>query len=261
MLTAWSVSETAMSESLSEDEQDSDVADVNAYAVSLPECSYSSAFIMLHTMRYSSVGMVIRILVVFPEVMSCVLIVAVQLWILSYLWEEVQLVDACSIQSSKGLQWTAAAIFVGQMMAEFGETLSMLIWIWGNAVVDIRVKQMDEPNPLLLCHKVLAVLLLLVPKLIVACVLTFVGTYFVFLSESNTDLILNCLAMTFVVELDELAYSTISSEFSKKEVQNVRPLVLHSSELAFCDAIVSPILRALLWAAVVWGIFQTLPEC
>ncbi|CAE7216006.1 unnamed protein product, partial [Symbiodinium natans] len=181
-------------------------------------------------------------LVVLPEVASCGLIVFVQLFILSYLWEEVQTVDACSIHSSQGLQWTAAAIFVGKMMAEFGETLSMLIWIWGNKVIDIRVVQMDEPNPLTRFQKLLATLFVVVPKLVVACILTFVGTYFVFLSESNTDLILNCLAMTFVVELDELAYATISSEFSKKEVQNVVPLVLHSSsvgsELAFCDSIV-----------------------
>ena len=90
---------------------------------------------------------------------------------------------------------------------------------------------MDEPNPLTRFQKLLATLFVVVPKLVVACILTFVGTYFVFLSESNTDLILNCLAMTFVVELDELAYATISSEFSKKEVQNVVPLVLHSSSV------------------------------
>ena len=120
---------------------------------------------------------------------------------------------------------------------------------------------MDAPNPFTWPQKITAILFILLPKLLVACVLTFVGTYFVLVSESNTDLILNCLAMTFVVELDELAYSTISSEFSKKEVQNVKPLVLHSSDLAFCDAIVSPILRAALWVGVVWGISRTLPEC
>ena len=120
-------STAAMSESLSDEERDSDLADINAYAVSLPECSYSSVLIMLHTMLHSSVPIVVRMLVVLPEVASCGLIVFVQLFILSYLWEEVQTVDACSIHSSQGLQWTAAAIFVGKMMAEFGETLSMLI--------------------------------------------------------------------------------------------------------------------------------------
>ena len=79
----------AMSESLSDTEQDSDLADVNEYAVSLPECSYSSVLIMLHTMCHSSVPIVVRALVVFPEVASCVLIVAVQLLILTYLWDEI----------------------------------------------------------------------------------------------------------------------------------------------------------------------------
>ena len=55
-----------------------------------------------------------------------------------------------------------------------------------------------------------------------------VGAQFFLLSETHADLIRNCLAMVFFVELDDLIYQGFTPSFGKEVIQDLPAIEVHS---------------------------------
>jgi len=65
-------------------------------------------------------------------------------------------------------------------------------------------------------------LFLLLPKLLIAVVLTFVGTVWLTASGSFSDLILNSVALEFVIAIDEILFEGLLPESIKKDIENTK---------------------------------------
>ena len=74
-----------------------------------------------------------------------------------------------------------------------------------------------------------------------------VGTQFVFLSETHADLILNCLAMVFVVEIDDLIYQGFTPSFGKEVIQDLPAIEVHSPFQGFARVTVLPWVKLGFW--------------
>jgi hypothetical protein len=71
-----------------------------------------------------------------------------------------------------------------------------------------------------LTARVLAASLCIVPKLVVEVLLIYVGGGFIATSTSTTDLILNCLAVSFIIDIDDMMYSLLVVPAAKIEFEN-----------------------------------------
>ena len=103
--------------------------------------------------------------------------------------------DACKITSHFLMRAIGTAIFVGEMFHEFVEATQLL-----SAYVGIRTA----------AARWFSFIFLVGPKFLIALGLLWVGTCFVVLSQDDTELLLNCLAMTFVVQIDEIVHRVLA---------------------------------------------------
>lgn len=70
---------------------------------------------------------------------------------------------------------------------------------------------------------------MLVSRLILAGYMAYVGTTFLLSNHSYIDLLLNAVALAFILDVDEYLFICLVSEDTKKELENVHPLRFKSS--------------------------------
>lgn len=73
----------------------------------------------------------------------------------------------------------------------------------------------------------------LVPKLLIVCILTFIGCRWLAATESFSDLILNALALEFVIGVDELIYENFAPQAMQDWVGNTK--ILHLAKQKGAD--------------------------
>eukprot|EP00929_Paragymnodinium_shiwhaense_P014379 TRINITY_DN12227_c0_g1_i5.p1 TRINITY_DN12227_c0_g1~~TRINITY_DN12227_c0_g1_i5.p1 ORF type:complete len:558 (-),score=113.93 TRINITY_DN12227_c0_g1_i5:47-1720(-) len=61
-------------------------------------------------------------------------------------------------------------------------------------------------------RKVKVCCMVILPKLGLAIAVLFIGCLFLAMSTSNTELLLNCMALTFILDIDELLFKTMTSD-------------------------------------------------
>ena len=234
--------------------------------LTLPPCSYTATFmavIGLSTdIKRDGLGKtmcIVLFVVVLPEVLNLVISLVAQLGFTYYIWGAVENTDVCNTHSSLGLKWLGVAAFVGKIMQEYAETFTMSKWFMHAEELDCALE--DYENDKITCGtRVLAHVFIVAPKLTIASWLLWLGTRFVLLSDNDTELVLNCLAMTFVCEIDELVFKTASSRLMQVYVKHLKPLHVKAECLTFCDLLLSPVKLAL-WAGLTALLVETRPEC
>jgi hypothetical protein len=140
------------------------------------------------------------------------------------------------------------------------QTVTILSWM---IMADGVVKDIegDDPEKLWKRDRIGGIVFIVLPKFAVAGYLSWVGTRFVMMSENDTELVLNCVAMTFVTQLDELFHTTASSQMARKVTKHLAPLIVEAEFATFIDSVVSPFVKSALWAGSVWLFIATLPQC
>merc|ERR1719356_1015601 len=73
-------------------------------------------------------------------------------------------------------------------------------------------------------YKVWAMLFIAAPKLAIGVCLAFVGGVWIPKSPNPEDLILNTLAMNFIVDIDPLMYGAFTSEAAKEDLDHMTPV-------------------------------------
>jgi hypothetical protein len=78
------------------------------------------------------------------------------------------------------------------------------------------------------CPRVLIYVLVIIPKFLIACILMIIGCRWLAATESFADLILNALALEFVIDIDEFMYEKFAPEVMRERVDkfsmaHVRP--------------------------------------
>eukprot|EP00427_Karlodinium_veneficum_P018542 CAMPEP_0169122286 /NCGR_PEP_ID=MMETSP1015-20121227/33138_1 /TAXON_ID=342587 /ORGANISM="Karlodinium micrum, Strain CCMP2283" /LENGTH=559 /DNA_ID=CAMNT_0009185481 /DNA_START=41 /DNA_END=1720 /DNA_ORIENTATION=- len=66
------------------------------------------------------------------------------------------------------------------------------------------------------CHKLLILFFINLPRTVIIVVLGYIGTEFLIVADSYTDLILNSVALGFLIEVDEMLFAGVTSEGTKK---------------------------------------------
>eukprot|EP00930_Biecheleria_cincta_P071705 TRINITY_DN59171_c0_g1_i1.p1 TRINITY_DN59171_c0_g1~~TRINITY_DN59171_c0_g1_i1.p1 ORF type:complete len:453 (-),score=65.05 TRINITY_DN59171_c0_g1_i1:48-1406(-) len=78
--------------------------------------------------------------------------------------------------------------------------------------------------------KVTNFVMVLVPKLYLWIILVDVGTLFLMETAGIEDMIMNAIALAFVLEMDELVFETLFSQFAKDLLEQFEPLPLYEAE-------------------------------
>ena len=91
------------------------------------------------------------------------------------------------------------------------------------------------------------------------------------LSITNTDLVLNCTAMTFVIEIDEALHETFSHWSCRKDIELLKPVPFPFSGLdaggnrlnciGLIDLLAETPLKLLMWGGAVLYFKMTVPQC
>ncbi|CAE7521039.1 unnamed protein product [Symbiodinium natans] len=180
-----------------------------------------------------------------PQILApCVALAAAQIAIVVFVWRAVDRMDPCAPRAHELLQVIGVAVFVGEMLNEGLEAINTLYCIW-----------MSTEN-LGWYFRVLLTALFVLPKATVVVLLTFVGSKFVLMAEDDVELILNCVALTFVNSMDDVMFNNIyalyDDELAKWSVFFERKS-LRSLELQLLVA------RTWLWAALILWILLSQP--
>ena len=238
---------------------------LDKFELLLPESIYTTCFIRIVKLMEAfrtgrRIGM--QVCLVLPEVCFLGFSILCQVGLTSYLQMELEKRDPCNANKSRGLMWIGAAAFTGNMLQEVMETIGISWWMLEVEAFDSDLAGFEEIQ-LLNSHRVIGFLFVVLPKLAIAGYLTWVGNRFVLLSETDTDLVLNCVAMTFVIEIDELILATLSSQLNRRMVQNLKPVETGrwKTYTALDQTVLTPILRPAVWAGVVAYFIHNLPQC
>merc|ERR1719191_2645717 len=112
-------------------------------------------------------------------------------------------------------------------------------------------------------YKAFAIFVIVLPKLAIALSVAYVGSVYILKSGDAETMILNTLAVLFVVDIDEFIYNTFTPASMKNQLVNVPEIALNPSNFErkwayFSSTFVHP---ALIIGATYWLVNQHSSEC
>lgn len=165
--------------------------------------------------------------------------------------------------------WT----FVSYICMDIKQTMSMLeVWLrMIPTASDGHTKQLmfsrDGPafvsGDISLARKTLVLLIVFVPKLLLALSLGLIGTRYLAISADDTELILNCVALVFVIDLDELIFQFFSSPKARLVMQSIPPFERRVKDHFPWNmwTLIAPFVKFIFSVGVTFCIFFTTPTC
>jgi len=73
-------------------------------------------------------------------------------------------------------------------------------------------------------HKIIIALMVLAPRTLIICFLSYIGTDFLIIADSYSDLILNSVALGFLIEVDEMLFAAVTSQTTKDNISKLDAL-------------------------------------
>jgi hypothetical protein len=144
----------------------------------------------------------------------------------------------CNIPFSQGAFFHAVLLIwgltcVGELRACISQFMSLIIATptisnMGDALEDIDEPCEDQLHPgrvvagLTSGVKVLLATFVILPRLFLTCVLLWLGSRFLAATNDFCEMVLNAVALEFLLMLKDLLYSTIVPDRNKREVQNIQ---------------------------------------
>eukprot|EP00438_Fugacium_kawagutii_P013969 Skav202197 [mRNA] locus=scaffold191:99132:99971:- [translate_table: standard] len=234
--------------------------DVPTVKIQLPESIYSSAMLSIHGAHASDFeGMqnaVISLMIVFPQVVLLVINIVIQLSFVQYLQRTLSGIESCEIKTDLVLRYLSVAAFVAGMVFEFFECFEMVLWTWyvktenSHQALQLQVQadgSKQQVSGLTVLQKFVFVVVVVGTKTATAVYLFTVGAQFVLMSETHSDLILNCLAMLFVVEIDDILYHGFTPAFCKEVISGLPPLEVNSFNQGVVRLVLLPWIKIAFW--------------
>lgn len=145
-------------------------------------------------------------------------------------------IELCNLAMSKA-KFTMAVVFmwIARMLGEMRDTYRLSRDMWNIAplgnkpfedqVVDKRDEEGGDHYYLVAFSsmgRVFVFTLVIIPKVLVTLVLTFIGCRWLCATESFSDLILNALALEFVIGIDEIVYGNFAPQQLSDWVENAK---------------------------------------
>jgi len=114
-----------------------------------------------------------------------------------------------------------------------------------------------EVKAMSMSFKVFTILMNLLPRTVIGVYVAFVGTDFLISSDSYMDLILNSVALTFLIQIDEMLYEALMSQHEKEDIDTCGNIEVTHPCFDIFDKLVfnlpTPLIRAALLLAVCAG--------
>jgi hypothetical protein len=73
-------------------------------------------------------------------------------------------------------------------------------------------------------HKVIVFIMVIIPRTIIIVGLSYIGTDFLIIADSYSDLILNSVALGFLIEVDDMLFAAVTSSRTKENINKLQPL-------------------------------------
>ena len=132
------------------------------------------------------------------------------------------------------LRFACLSIYTIAITADMHESWAMLNWMIGvqergfaKQVVEVREdedEKMHDSYKLTLWHYIVSIVFVLVPKIVISIVLWIIGIGFIALAETNEDMIIDMLAITFVLEIDELIFASCTTVAMHAALERLPPV-------------------------------------
>jgi hypothetical protein len=145
----------------------------------------------------------------------------------------------CDVTGSHLLMYIAFATFLIQMLGELMETAAMALWIvavrteesWTELTLG-KEEGSDKTvlaSGMTLFQKIVFLLFIIMPKLGITILLGIGGVNFLAKSADNETVILNALALTFVVTIDDICYTVFTPAYVKEVFEDLPPLQIQGA--------------------------------
>jgi len=156
------------------------------------------------------------------------------LWDLSV--EKIQEQEDCA-NTDALLRWACLCVFTAGTLNDLVQSVNMCIWLYlvptvrrhiavGYEVNGHGQRVLDSQWGLTASHKTFVSVGVLLPKFAIAGFMFVIGAAYLSISESNDVLILNTVALNFILDIDELLYKVFVSDFVKECVEQLPPFDL-----------------------------------
>jgi len=180
---------------------------------------------------------------------------------LYYIQREVD-TKSCGPGTNPFVRLLALSAFSVSILGEFFETLTMFYWVWNvkteESHCEVRIANIDGQDEwasgMTKVQKIYFAIFSLIPKACIGVVLLYLGGHYVALSPTNNDLILNCVAIVFIIDFDDILYRTFTPIFIKKVMAELPPIRFRSVMSGLFDVLVVPYIKALFFAVIVIGL-------
>eukprot|EP00933_Yihiella_yeosuensis_P021372 TRINITY_DN16914_c0_g2_i3.p1 TRINITY_DN16914_c0_g2~~TRINITY_DN16914_c0_g2_i3.p1 ORF type:complete len:304 (-),score=30.98 TRINITY_DN16914_c0_g2_i3:532-1443(-) len=200
------------------------------------------------------------IMTVLPIAVFFVCTLIAQVLFIKFVWQEAMMVDPDSKQScdhDQTLRLLAAFSFTGTVSIELFDNIQMLGWIWVCPRADhmTPLKQDVRKSGLTVAQKLIFTFTILA-KILLSLALGFTGfVWLVNSADKGSDLILNCMALAFIFQIDEMLYTLITPSYFQRVIASMQPLTVNSNDSDGCSKLVtsldacSPIIKSCIWFA------------
>lgn len=126
------------------------------------------------------------------------------------------------------------------ILAEVRESCNALmttIYLPGGRTTVDRTKHKITIRSMSACVKLSILLLIMLPRIVICFLLAYIGTEFLVVTDNYSDLILNCVALGFLIEIDEAIFSGLATEAEKRDLEkleNIEADIAHRNHLSEC---------------------------
>lgn len=147
-------------------------------------------------------------------------------------------------ETDQNLRVFCILIYTAYCFSDVAETLKMASFIWEfprskkfeklllkSSIDEDGEKQLEFSSGMTYSYKLYCYLCILFPKFVIAtCLLTY-GTGFVVTTDVNENLILNALALGFVLDIDNMAYEYFMTFQMREVIGELPPVVMKDSKM------------------------------
>lgn len=144
--------------------------------------------------------------------------------------------------TDRNLRIFCILVFTGYCFSEIGETFNMFTFVrnfpTSKGFEPLRLKEKKNEDGetetefhsgMTQCFKWYCYLTILIPKFGIAVALLTYGTGFVVTTVNDEDLILNAIALGFVLDIDDMAYNYFMTYQMREVVQGLPPVIIQAT--------------------------------
>lgn len=228
----------------------------------LPQGIYSSCRIIVHgggKEEYSCPDGILTYCILLPQFFFLVLNYVMQFGFVYYIYSLLKADKLCELDTDPWLRLLATMAFAVSMTKELDETKNMVLWLYHIKTEDdhrkLRIKEIDGEKVidtgLTAIQKLLFMCQAIIPKYVVALLLIHFGGMYIKHSESDSDLILNCAALSFILEFDTVLYQAFTPPFCQRILDELPPIKSDDHGASMRGLLLMPFMRGIVFVGIV----------